>query len=85
MEFCQYGEFEQYSVSHQVTVYRDWLPKFETGLDFIIKSALYTIFWQDWITGVWSQFPVVDDEKGARNLLVSNFGDQSIWQCAEIP
>ena len=50
MEFCQYGEFEQYSVSHQVTVYRDWLPKFETGLDFIIKSALYSIFWQDWIT-----------------------------------
>ena len=28
--------------------YRDWSPKFETGLNFIIKSALYSIFWQDW-------------------------------------
>jgi hypothetical protein len=23
---------------------RDWLPKFETGINIIIKSALYSIF-----------------------------------------
>ena len=31
-------------------VHRVWSPKFETGLNFIIKSALYSIFWQYWIT-----------------------------------
>ena len=31
---------------------RDWSPKFETGINIIIKSALYSIFWQDSITNI---------------------------------
>ena len=28
------------------------MPKFETGINIIIKSALYSIFWQDSITNI---------------------------------
>ena len=31
---------------------RDWSPKFETGINIIIKSTLYSIFWQDSITNI---------------------------------
>ena len=31
---------------------RDWSPKFETGISIIIKSTLYSIFWQDSITNI---------------------------------
>ena len=31
---------------------KDWSPKFETGINIIIKSALYSIFWQDSITNI---------------------------------
>ena len=31
---------------------RDWLPKFETVINIIIKSVLYSIFWQDSITNI---------------------------------
>ena len=31
---------------------RGWSPKFETGINIIIKSALYSIFWQDSITNI---------------------------------
>ena len=29
---------------------RGWSPKFATRLNIIITNALYSIFWQDWIT-----------------------------------
>ena len=32
--------------------HRGWSPKFETGINIIIKSALYSIFWQDSITNI---------------------------------
>ena len=31
---------------------RGWSPKFETGINIIIKSALYSILWQDSITNI---------------------------------
>ena len=31
---------------------RGWSPKFETGINIIIKSALYSIFWQNSITDI---------------------------------
>ena len=38
--------------SLRLAVHRGWSPKFETGINIIIKSALYSIFWQDSITNI---------------------------------
>ena len=41
---------EWFLISHyDKNTRRGWSPKFATGLNIIIKSALYSIFWQDWI------------------------------------
>ena len=44
------SNFPTHKYKCNVIICRDWLPKFEIGLNFIIKSALFSIFWQYWIT-----------------------------------
>ena len=41
-----------FTMSPLLVVHRGWSPKFETGINIIIKSALYSIFWQYSITNI---------------------------------
>ena len=48
-----YGMYTYCMYTYGMYTYgRGWSPKFETGINIIIKSALYSVFWQDSITNI---------------------------------
>ena len=49
-KYCR--SWSKNEITYFYHAHRGWSPKYETGINIIIKSALYSIFWQNSITNI---------------------------------